>query len=515
MAMVIESEIWQPPPWLYTFLVICCGGAIYGRFHVIHKRSRTVPQNLEPSSNSFMYLPLPFLSFQRSFLCIYFLASEALQAVYGESLYQQYGIGREDMALLFAFGYFVSLLVGTFLGIASDFLGRKKACIVFCILHLIGCLARLFNKYHSLLMGTSSISLASSLFSCTFETWMTTEHDKLGFRQDWLSDTFWTMSFGAAASSLGSAALANTLVNWKGPHGMALPSAAAAVVAFVCAILITKGWGENTATSKIKTRKIVSSLAYLMADKRILLLAWVQTCFDFAVTAFWFLWTPTIVADGREVHISMIYPCLMGSIMIGSVAASWLLCGPYFCRPELYLTAVFVTASFSLAIPAYDYQEIGLLVALFCLFNVCVGIISPSLARLRSIYVPNDLRASMMSLSRVPANAVIVFVLIKGGYYHNLDNSTVFTFCVIGLLTGAGCLHLLKRWSCVANGNLDIRCNRIFSLMSKLKGHQYGHWNLRLSIQMKEGVYFSSKDSRGIMVVELQSVNWKSSLVKM
>ncbi|KAH9317784.1 hypothetical protein KI387_019553, partial [Taxus chinensis] len=156
--------------------------------------------------------------------------AEGLQAVYGESLYQQYGVGREDMALLFASGYFISLFVGTFLGISSDFIGRKKACLVFCILHFIGSIARLFGNYHSILMGTASVALASSLFSCTFETWMTAEHEKLGFRQDWLNDTFWTMSFGAATSSLGSAALANALVNWKGPHRMTLPSAAAALV---------------------------------------------------------------------------------------------------------------------------------------------------------------------------------------------------------------------------------------------------------------------------------------------
>jgi hypothetical protein len=106
--------------------------------------------------------------------------------------------------------------------------------------------------------------------------------------------------------------------------------------------------------------------------------------------------------------------------MLGSLAVSWLLCGPQFMRPEAYLTTAFVTASFSLAVPAYDYQEIAVLVALFCLFNACVGISSPSLARLRSIYVPNGMRA--------------------------------------GLLLGAGCLHILNRWSCVANE--DCPCKR-------------------------------------------------------
>lgn len=453
MVMVIDSEIWQPPQWFYAFLVCSCGAAICGRFHFIYKRSRMISPNLESSINSFMNLPSPFLAFQRSFLSVYLLASvaEGLQAVYGEYLYRRYGFAREDMALLFASGYLASLFFGTFLGCLSDFIGRKKACIMFCVLHITGSLAMQFNKYYSIWMGTVSLAIASSLFSCTFETWMTAEHEKLGFRQEWLSDTFWTMSFGGAASSLGSSALANALVNWKTDHGMTLPLVAATIVAVICAILIVKRWGENMANFKVKIPTTVLLFAHLMADKRILLLAWAQVCLDFAVSIFWFLWTPTIVADGREVNISMIYPCLMGSTMLGSLAVSWLLCGPHFMRPETYLTTAFVTASFSLAVPAYDYQEVGVLVALFCLFNACVGIISPSLARLRSIYMPNDMRAGMISISRVPVNIAVVFVLMRGGYYHNLENSTILTMCVLGLLSGAGCLHILNRWSCVAN----------------------------------------------------------------
>lgn len=34
-------------------------------------------------------------------------------------------------------------------------------------------------------------------------------------------------------------------------------------------------------------------------------------------------------------------------------------------------------------------QEVGVLLALFCLFHATVGVISPSLARLRTLYVEN------------------------------------------------------------------------------------------------------------------------------
>ena len=116
------------------------------------------------------------------------------------------------------------------------------------------------------------------------------------------------MSFGGAASSLGSSALTNSFVNWKTHHGMTLPLVAAAIVAVICASLIRKGWEENMATFKVKIPSTVLLFAYLMADKRYCY--WhVPKC----ALIFWFLWNPTFVVDGREVNISMIYPCLMGS----------------------------------------------------------------------------------------------------------------------------------------------------------------------------------------------------------
>jgi TRAP-type uncharacterized transport system fused permease subunit len=107
-----------------------------------------------------------------------------------------------------------------------------------------------------------------------------------------------------------------------------------------------------------------------------------------------------------------------------------------------------------------NMQEIGVLVTLFCLFHACVGLILPSLARLRTMYaklsvlslnfgstyqkkkkkkkikvlavnffmwicvdssaincvnryVPNELRGGMMSLSLAPANAAILLFMIQ------------------------------------------------------------------------------------------------------
>ncbi|KAK1395301.1 hypothetical protein POM88_014357 [Heracleum sosnowskyi] len=113
-------------------------------------------------------------------------------------------------------------------------------------------------------------------------------------------------------------------------------------------------------------------------------------------------------------------------------------------RTEDCLLYAFSVAGIVLSVVAYDYQEIGVLVTLFCLFHACVGLILHSLARLRTLYVPNELRGGMMSLSLVPVSAAILFFLMHGGYYRNIENSTIIAFAALGLFSAAGSMYLLK-----------------------------------------------------------------------
>ncbi|KAK1363246.1 hypothetical protein POM88_038807 [Heracleum sosnowskyi] len=119
-------------------------------------------------------------------------------------------------------------------------------------------------------------------------------------------------------------------------------------------------------------------------------------------------------------------------------------CGLLSLRTEDCLLYAFSVAGIVLSVVAYDYQEIGVLVTLFCLFHACVGLILPSLARLRTLYVPNELRGGMMSLSLVPVSAAILFFLMQGGYYRNIENSTIIAFAALGLFSAAGSMYLLK-----------------------------------------------------------------------
>ncbi|KAJ8631583.1 hypothetical protein MRB53_024906 [Persea americana] len=438
MGVVIETQMWEPSSFSFIFLFCCCISSIilFPYF-----------ANTSGKSNSFFDLGSPFLRFQRRFLLVYSLASviKGLGSVFGEFEYGYYGLSREWMVVTLSVGYAASLLVGTFLGVLSDVIGHKKACLLFCILHLLVGVLKSVTKNPSNWILTSCLAIASSISSFSFETWMVAEHEKLGHRKDLLNDTFWLMTFSESVSLLGSQVHSNLLVGSSAEKGIVLPFTAAAVLSVLCAIYISREWsGSSPASGFWVYRRDFS--AHILHDKMIWLLALAQASLHFSTAIFWILWAPTIVADGREVHLSMIYPCLLAARMFGSTAVPWFIGGPLSVTIEDFLSAAFAIAGLALFIVAYDYQEIGVLVMLFCIFHACVGLISPSLARLRTMLVPVELRAGMISLSLAPANAAVLFILIQGGYYQSLGNSTIMAFAAVASAGAAVCMHVLKRW---------------------------------------------------------------------
>lgn len=369
---------------------------------------------------------------------------EGLWSVFGESELTFYGVSREQMVLSLCVGCVAALLLGTFLGMFSDLIGQRKICLVFCILHLLTGIWKKYTAHSSLWVASISLSLATSIFLFSFETWMVVEHEKQGHRQDTLNDIFWLMTFFESACLIGSQVVANWLIGGNVKRNISTPSTASILLAMLGIICISRGWSEAPKATGFKDYRM-SLYNYIFGDKRIWLLACAQACLAFSIAVFWILWAPTLVADGREVHLGLIYPLILGARMLGSTTFPWLVTGPLAIRTEDCLVYVFIFMGLILSIIAYDYQEIGFLVMLFCLFHGCVGLVLPSLARLRTMYVPNELRGGMISLSLAPTNGAFLFFLMQGGYYHNIGNAAIMGFAALGLFTASICMYMLKR----------------------------------------------------------------------
>lgn len=143
----------------------------------------------------------------------------------------------------------------------------------------------------------------------------------------------------------------------------------------------------------------ISDRNYCVSDKRVLILVLAQASIHFAVSAFWFLWAPTIVvlvctdvlfllvlslvfcmlrysfrnlrpklccsahrsvilvqADGRYTQLSLIYPCFLASRMLGSAGFPWFYGATAPFQNEDSLTIAYIGAGLALSIVAYDYQ---------------------------------------------------------------------------------------------------------------------------------------------------------------
>ncbi|KAG6557965.1 hypothetical protein Mapa_000144 [Marchantia paleacea] len=435
---MMQDMAWEGPKWLYAFLLGLCALLLYGQSVLATKA--------KPTEKYFWHSPPAFVDFQRRFLGIFFLftLTEGLQTVYGEAVYEHYGYARREIGILIVTVHASSLFLGTFLGVAADCIGRRRATIFCGLLQLVGCLARQSRNFYVLCLANVCHGLAISLFPTALEAWLNAEHERLGFRQEWLSRTFWVMALGMGIAAIGVGAFANLMVD-RFALGLISPTFVAAAIAALCVFLVLNGWVENVGTQQAQLSKALVNACQALTDRRTLLLGWIQATFDISLSAFQFLWTPTLVADGRDIHSGMIYAYLMASLMLGSAIAALLLCGPFNARPESFLPLIFVAASLALLVPAYDHQEIGVLVTAFCAYHICVGISLPSLAYLRSIYIQNDRRAGVLSLYHIPVHMGMLFILIEGGILKHLENSTIFYLCILGLLSGCVALHSLDK----------------------------------------------------------------------
>ncbi|XP_024372470.1 uncharacterized protein [Physcomitrium patens] len=436
----MESEElgWESGPWVFGVQMLACAG-------MLGYRSLVVPKSLAIDKAVIVRFSGSFVTFQRTFLAVFILASvaDALQVVYTEALYESYGFKRKEIAILLAVGYGSSLSLGTIIAASADYIGRKRACMLFGFFQALGCFAKQYPEFRILCFAHVSLGIATSLLYSSFESWMVVEHEKMGFRQEWLNETFWLMVFSNGVVATGCGALANVVANWRGFIGSA-PLISAIVTALLSILAVKRTFTENVGTSPSLWRSIGHAVQCL-SDRKVLLLGWTQACFDFSVVVFWYLWTPTLVADGREVHSAVIFTRLIASMVLGSIITACLLQGPYFFRPESFLPIVLFVGGISLFFPAYNHQEVKVLLWCFCVFHTCVGIALPSLARLRSLYIPNDRRAAVMSIFRIPVYFAVLVVLIQGGLHEKLDNSTIFGTAIAGLLSGAGCIHYIER----------------------------------------------------------------------
>ena len=170
-------------------------------------------------------LPAAFKRFQFIFLVVYYVAMTAdwLQGPYVYALYSSYGFSKHEIAVLFVGGFGASMLFGTFIGAAADTLGRKRLCLVYCVLYFLSCITKHARDYWVLMLGRVLGGIATSLLFSSFESWMVCEHNARGYDSAALNDTFSLMYFGNSLCAILAGMMAEAAADMKARTGQPSP----------------------------------------------------------------------------------------------------------------------------------------------------------------------------------------------------------------------------------------------------------------------------------------------------
>lgn len=378
--------------------------------------------------------PAGFRSFQLRYLSGWCLcvAADWLQGPYVYALYSAYGFTKHEIAQLFVAGFGASLVCGCFVGSLADRFGRKRSALAYCALYIVSCATKHWKVYRVLMFGRITGGVATSLLFSCFECWMVSEHlGRHGFSSGLLSYMFGLMYTLMYLVAIVSGVLAQWVADgfvfrpvssgslfYVG--GTIAPFDLASGCLMVGGVLIAGTWGENYgsesagASSSPSTgagRVLREAWALLAQDRRLWLLGVVVACFEGAMFAFVFNWTPALESQVVPPPLGLIFSLFMMACTcgasLGTVTAGLV-------RPALRLglvCSVGVAAFFVLAF-AVGGDHLRLCFFAFLVFECMVGVYFPTVGVLKSEVVPEHVRGTMYNIYRVPLNGVVVALLL-------------------------------------------------------------------------------------------------------
>jgi MFS transporter, MFS domain-containing protein family, molybdate-anion transporter len=370
-----------------------------------------------------------FASFQWNFLAVYLImmAADWMQGPYVYRLYAHYGFSRAENGQLFIAGFGSSLVFGTWSGPLADRYGRKLACILYGITYILSCATKHFPNFTILLIGRVFGGIATSLLWSAFESWMVSEHLSRGFDPALIGNTFSMMITLNGLVAIGSGFVSQWAADLF-DHPVA-PFDASALCLAVGTVLVWFTWKENFGEQRhdmvMQMREGINKVA---KDPRIVFTGLQQSLFEGAMYTFVFMWTPTLEDEtpgAPSIPYGLIFACFMIASSLGGSLFG--LATSFTGGVQGLMRYLYMAAAAMMAVPVISDNK-ALIMGGFLVFEVVVGMFWPGIGTLRSQYIPEESRATITNLFRVPLNTIVCLVL----YYQGaMTVSTVFTICTV------------------------------------------------------------------------------------
>lgn len=152
---------------------------------------------------------------------------------------------------------------------------------------------------------------------------------------------------------------------------------------------------------------------------------------------FVFLWTPSLKSTFvGTVPNGLVFSSFMVCVLFGSKTFGYLVRTGH--RVESFTAAMLAIAGAALLVPALSTNHHVRLMAFFA-FEACCGLYWPAMGTMRSRYIPEQVRATIMAVFRLPLNVLVTLVLNR---ISTMPESRAFT--LVAAFLGAGALVQLS-----------------------------------------------------------------------
>ncbi|KAI8085387.1 hypothetical protein BDF21DRAFT_236573 [Thamnidium elegans] len=392
-----------------------------------------------------------FKSFQRQYLTVYLavMGADWIQGPYLYKLYNSYNLDLTQIAMLFLTGFVSGAFAGTAVGSLADTWGRKRICIVFCCTMLTAISIRLINNYALLFLSHVLSGLATALMYSVFESWYVSEHTSRGFPAEWRARTFALATLLNSVVAILAGLLANSLVDIWGFRAPYIASMG--LICFVATMVVTtwtENYGSNESTNVDLLKTLKGGLSTMVKSKNIMVIGIAQTFFECAMYIFVLLYIPAIenATKGGDLPFGYLFSTMMVAVMVGSMTFQLFerqaKTGPRFfmeCKEDKLLTMALGLASCAFMAMAYHgNSSTTILLMSYHLFEFTTGLYYPSISSLKAEEIPEETRAAVMTLLRIPMNLSVGIIM-----WHVEDMSTAMMFSICGIMTSVGCFLVI------------------------------------------------------------------------
>ncbi|GMH88207.1 hypothetical protein TL16_g11088, partial [Triparma laevis f. inornata] len=371
-----------------------------------------------------------FTTFKMQYLTVYLviMLADWMQGTHMYTLYLSYGV---DISALFLCGFLSGAIFAPFLGSAVDKIGRKKSCVIYCVLEIvINCMEHSTN-FQVLLAGRVLGGISTNLLFSAFESWMNSEFRKRKYPTAWLTDIHSSASVVNGSMAITAGIVAQWLEDMMGHIG---PFKGAVGLTALALMLILR-WPENYGEI-VGAKSQQNSLGHqfmlgwktTLSNPDILKIGIVQSFSEGAMYTFVFMWVPTLLklAPNSDVPTGAVFSSLMIAITIGG--NSYPIMQKFFKSSEMAASAIYLLGACSMAVPVLCLKFGGncfypVLVA-FMLVEFSIGMFMPAAGICRSKVIPDHLQGAIMNIYRLPLNLLVV---IGTKCTDLLDTTTVYS----------------------------------------------------------------------------------------